>query len=276
MVSGVEEFLNSHKFEDRNDTDKKIMEMKVKLAGINKNRQIIAAKRKHVARKSHELSVVRDGVESEVNRLRLQRICLSDDLDSTKDEADRTLAQLQRFMQINVLNDAFYVWYSGPYATINNFRLGNLSMRPIEWVEINAALGQCVLAVSTVAARIGLEFKKFHLHPLGSFAKLTKVEDRRTILYLYIDQSFSLFPKTNFNRALGAFLVCLHEFGDYISKHDPTLSLPYSINSEEGKVNDYLVFLGNDEDVWTKGLKFMLSDIKWIIAWAAKHSYDYI
>ena len=95
-------------------------------------------------------------------------------------------------------------------------------------------------------------------------------------LDLYIDQSFSLFPKTNFNRALGAFLVCLHEFGEHISRHDPTLSLPYSINSEEGKVNDYLVFLGNDEDIWTKGLKFMLSDIKWIIAWAAKHSYDYI
>jgi len=250
--------------------------MKGKLARIGQNRKLIAQKRKLISHKSHQLSFVREGMEAEVNSLRHVRASMSDELDSVKDEADRTLAQLQRFMQINVLNDAFYVWYSGPYATINNFRLGNLSTRPIEWVEINAALGQCVLAVATVAARIGLEFKKYYLHPLGSFAKLTKVEDRRTILYLYIDQSFSLFPKTNFNRALGAFLVCLHEFGEHISRHDPTLSLPYSINSEEGKVNDYLVFLGNDEDIWTKGLKFMLSDIKWIIAWAAKHSYDYI
>jgi beclin len=258
------------------DVDEKIKNLQERLAAVKTSRHFVSQRRQHIAKKSYELSVVREGLEAEVNALRQRRSALADELDSAKDEADRTLAQLQRFMQINVLNDAFYVWYSGPYATINNFRLGNLSTRPIEWVEINAALGQCVLAVATIAARIGLEFKKYYLHPLGSFAKLTKVDDRRTILYLYIDQSFSLFPKTNFNRALGAFLQCLHEFGEHITRHDPTLSLPYSINSEEGKVNDYLVFLGNDEDIWTKGLKFMLSDIKWIIAWAAKHSYDYL
>ena len=215
-------------------------------------------------------------MEIEINTIRLKSTSLSDDLDSMKEEADRTLSQLQRFMQINVLNDAFYIWYSGPYATINNFRLGNLSIRPIEWVEINAALGQCVLALSTIAAKIGLEFKKYYLHPYGSFPKLSKVDDRRVILYLYIDQVFQLFPKTNFNKAMTAFLGCLQEFYDYISKHDPAFILPYVVNPEEGKVGEFCVMLGTDDDLWTKGLKFLLSDIKWIIAWAAKHAYDFI
>jgi len=73
-----------------------------------------------------------------------------------------------------------------------------------------------------------------------------------------------------------AFLTCIKEFAEYIYKHDPTLALPYSINVEDGCVNDVSVCLGVDEAIWTKGLKYMLSDIKWIIAWACKHSYDFI
>jgi hypothetical protein len=41
-------------------------------------------------------------------------------------------------MQINALNDAFYIWFSGPFATINGFRVGKLSNFPqVDWPEIN-------------------------------------------------------------------------------------------------------------------------------------------
>ena len=53
---------------------------------------------------------------------------------------------LRKLAQCNAINDAFHIWYAGPFATINGFRLGNLTTRPIEWTEINAALGQAVLA----------------------------------------------------------------------------------------------------------------------------------
>jgi hypothetical protein len=35
-----------------------------------------------------------------------------------------TVESLDRFKQINALNDAFYIWYTGPFATINTFKLG--------------------------------------------------------------------------------------------------------------------------------------------------------
>lgn len=60
---------------------------------------------------------------------------------------------MKKLMQMNAINDAFFIWYSGPFATINNFRLGNLPAKPVEWTEINAALGQAVLAVAVVAQR---------------------------------------------------------------------------------------------------------------------------
>lgn len=222
----------------------------------------------------NHLRTLREGIENELNLVRKKRASVCDELESVKDEVDRTVAQFERFLQINILNDAFFVWYVGPFATINGFRLGSLNVRPVEWVEINAALGQAVLAVSTLAAKANLQFKKYYLHPQGSFPKLSKVDDKRIVLQLYIDQSFSLFPKTNFNKALLAFLSCIQEFAEYIGKHDPTMMLPFPISADEGKVNDILIMLGADEDLWTKGLKFMLTDIKWMIAWAAKHCDD--
>ena len=174
-------------------------------------------------------------------------------------------------MQCNVINDAFHVWYAGPFATINGFRLGNLPFRPIEWTEINAALGQAVLAVATVATRAKYEFKKYDLMPLGSFPKVFKVGDRRTVFTLFTDGSFSLFPKRKFNYALIGFLHCVEELGSHVNKHDPTMSIPYTIDAAEGKVNNQLVTLGVDDELWTRSLKFLLAAIKWIVAWAAKH-----
>ncbi len=71
--------------------------------------------------------------------------------------------------------------------------------------------------------------------------------------------------------------------GEHIERHDPTLSLPYRIDVEEGrsprigsrgKSEQLDVFLGGDEESWTRALKFVLADIKWIIAWSTKHCYE--
>lgn len=106
---------------------------------------------------------------------------------------------------------------------------------------------------------------------MGSFSKVSSVEDRRTAYSLFTDGSFSLFPKRNFNAALLGFMACVEELGDYVVKHDPTLSLPYPLHLPEGRIHDQSVLLGGDEEAWTRGLKFLLADIKWIIAWATKH-----
>ena len=38
-----------------------------------------------------------------------------------------------------------------------------------------------------------------------------------------------------------------------------------------GKINNQLVTLGVEGELWTRSLKFLLADVKWIVAWAAKH-----
>ena len=106
---------------------------------------------------------------------------------------------------------------------------------------------------------------------MGSFPKICKVEDKRSQYSLFTDGSFSLFPKRNFNTALIGFLTCVQELGDHVTKHDPTLQLPYTINVNDGKIHDQIITLGSDDETWTRALKLLLADIKWIIAWSTKH-----
>jgi beclin 1 len=199
---------------------------------------------------------------------------LDDEIASISQEIDRVTISLNKLLQINPLNDAFYIWYAGPYATINNFRLGNTQVKPIESNEINSALGETALVLYLIAFKCHFEFKNYNIIPMGSFPKIIKLDDRsKTIYSLYIDQtSFSLFPKRNFNAALTGLLSCIQELGDYVASYDPTMTMPYKINISENKINEVSTVYGLDDEIWTRSLKFMLSNVKWLIAWSTKHS----
>lgn len=107
---------------------------------------------------------------------------------------------------------------------------------------------------------------------MGSYAKVIKVNDKKYIYPLYIDNTtFTLTPKRNFNNALTGFMTCLYEIGSFINKQDPTLSLPYRISTLDNRIGDLSYTYGSDDTIWTRAMKFMLSDIKWIIAWYTKH-----
>lgn len=72
-------------------------------------------------------------------------------------QIDRTSAHLDRLRRTNVYNDAFHIWHDGPFATISGFRLGRTSAVPVDWDEINAAWGQAVLLLHTLA-QAGIPF----------------------------------------------------------------------------------------------------------------------
>ena len=141
----------------------------------------------------------------------------------------------------------------------------------IEWNEINSALGEAASAIYTIANKSNYHFKKYQIHPMGSFARLSKTDDRTSIFCLFHDGTFSIFPKTNFTTAMIGFLICISELGMYVMEQDPTLQLPYDIDTREGKINHLPITLSNDDEGWTRALKYLLSDIKWIIAWSTKH-----
>lgn len=261
---------------NESDIDMEIIELRKRLELSKQNLNQAKERRKRVSYQLHPARLLRDAITIKKNQLTYELNTVHDHLDSMKEETNRISVKLQKYMQINVINDAFYIWYTGSFGTINNFRLGNLTTKPVEWVEINAALGQVVLGIHIVAVKAGYDFKKYILHPMGSFSKIYKAEDpqRRAPMALYIDVSFSLFPtwKRSFNSALTGFLTCVQELGDFIKGQDPTLALPYAINAAELRVFDQsCALVSGDEESWTRSLKFLLTDVKWIIAWCTKH-----
>lgn len=77
---------------------------------------------------------------------------------------------------LNVLNDAFFVWHCGKFATVNGFRLGRLTACAVDWPEVNAALGASALLLATIGdnPRNDLVFSQYRIVPMGSFTKIAK------------------------------------------------------------------------------------------------------
>ena len=66
-------------------------------------------------------------------------------------QIDRAESQLERLKRTNVYNDVFHIWHRGAFGTISGFRLGKTPTHPVDWDEMNAAWGQAVLLLHTLA-----------------------------------------------------------------------------------------------------------------------------
>lgn len=219
--------------------------------------------------------ILHDALLKQMNQLSYEDDRLTEQLNCSRVERCHMETTFEKFKQITSLNDAFYTWYTGPFGTINNFRLGTLPTKPVDFAEINAALGQAALALYIISTKAGIPFKTFQVAPLASASKMVKVDDKRTTYPLFIDSgSFSLFPKRNFNAGLSALVSCMVEIGHFIQEHDPTLALPHAMNVTESKIADLSFVYGGSEgdEVWTRSLKYLLANIKWMITWHSKNN----
>mmetsp|Transcript_10512 Transcript_10512/g.17136 ORF Transcript_10512/g.17136 Transcript_10512/m.17136 type:complete len:310 (+) Transcript_10512:102-1031(+) len=256
------------------DTDQEIEQLRERLYTAKRKRLQIMEQRAELAKDVWKASQLRDALQERVNELESELSKTKSQVVSIDAVIGTTVSSLDKFKQINALNDAFYIWYSGPFATINGFKLGTLLHKPVDFTEINAALGQASLCVHIIASRCGIDFKHFVLLSpmMGSCARVFKADDRRTSFPLFIDQSsFSFFPKRNFNQALLGFMHCVQELGDYVAASDPTLAVPYKIDNSTSTIGGKSFVYGAEDEVWTHALKFMLANVKWIIAWYCKH-----
>ncbi len=105
--------------------------------------------------------------------------------DSMDLKIDHAVKWLERLQKSNVYNDAFRISHDGQFGTINGFRLGRLPNHPVDWTEINAALGQAMLLLYTLAKRVNFKFSAYKLVPNGSFSRLERTDDK-TVLELYV------------------------------------------------------------------------------------------
>lgn len=77
-----------------------------------------------------------------------------------------------------------------------------------------------------------------------------------------------LFWNRRFDYALVAFLNCISQLGDYAESQDSKFRLPYRINKDKiGDVSIKLQF--SQDEIWTKALKYMLINLKWLIGFAS-------
>ncbi|KAJ3080288.1 autophagy protein 6, partial [Quaeritorhiza haematococci] len=208
----------------------------------------------------------------DVNQLENELHAYENEKDSIKLKYEYATKQLEA-LKTNVYNDTFRIWHDGPFGTINGFRLGRLQNQPVDWTEINAAMGHATLLLDTLANKLNFTFHTYRLVPMGSFSRIEKIDDK-TIYELYGSGDLMkgmLFWNRRFDNALVAFLNCLQQLGDFAEQQDPKFRLPYRINKD--KIGDTSIRLQfNQDEAWTKALKYTLINIKWILAFCCTRS----
>ena len=96
----------------------------------------------------------------EVNKLEYELQELEEEEMAMKSKFSYASNQADILKKANVYNDAFKIWHEGPFGTINGLRLGRLSDQPVEWSEINAAMGQAILLLDVLANKLDFTFSK--------------------------------------------------------------------------------------------------------------------
>ncbi|KAM6951263.1 beclin-1 [Aplochiton taeniatus] len=220
--------------------------------------------------------------QKEYSEFKRQQLELDDELKSVDNQMRYCQIQLDRLKKTNVFNATFHIWHSGQFGTINNFRLGRLPSVPVEWNEINAAWGQTVLLLHALANKMGLHFQRYHLVPYGNHSYLESLTDKSKELPLYCSGGLRFFWDNKFDHAMVAFLDCVQQFKEEVEKGDTGFCLPYRMDVEKGKIEDtggsggsYSIKTQfNSEEQWTKALKFMLTNLKWGLAWVSSQFYN--
>ena len=164
--------------------------------------------------------------------------------------------------------------HDGHFGTINGLRFGKLPTFPVEWNEINAACGQALFLLDSLAKKCNYAFKSYNLIPLGSFSKIEKITDGDKTVYEFFgtsDLTGMLFLNRRFDYALVGFLNCIYQLGDYAERKDSKFRLPYRIHKDKiGDVSIKLQF--NQDEAWTKALNYTLINLKWLIGFVSQYS----
>ena len=224
---------------------------------------------------------------------------------SLQRQYDYTLTCLDQLRKTNIYNETFKISHDGPFGTINGLRLGGCDDIPVPWNEINAAMGQVVLLLATINARLKLKLNGYRLRPMGSFSRVLKFdnETQEWLAYeAYHSENFKLNKlfkhETSFDKALACLLEVVQQMAFFIIQPAATVTpqdsgarnpnvalyrprsgtaasnshlldvpeLPYIMI--RGKINGISLKLygGSPNLEWTTAMKFLLTNVKWLLA----------
>ena len=146
----------------------------------------------------------------------------------------------------------------------------------VPWVEINSALGLVVLLLSTLEKKphSGITYQN-KLVPQGSTSKIGVRKGEAVTFYnIFSDDNFQFFGKRSFNIALNGLLRCLADAGKAVEKIDRTMALPHVIECASAgfyTIGGLSVAYTSDGELWTRAMKYVLTDAKWLVAFTTKH-----
>ena len=281
--------------DDGGDDDDELARLRAAVAVVRQHRGE-AARRRAAARD------VRERWATALNALEFDAAAALETTRGLETLHARAAARSVRMAQMNAVNDCFYIWHSGAFATINGFRLGRLPSEAVSWDEVNAGLGQVALLLETVARHTGLELDAQRIVPMGSYSRVTvrkagagaasngggngsgsgngaalpagaaaspSTSGKAQTYNLYTDDSFSLLlARRSFNNALGVLLSISAQAARHVRATDPSLHLPYAVSGD--RIDDVPIALGASDQQWTHALKCLLTNLKWLVASVAK------
>lgn len=162
----------------------------------------------------------------------------------------------------------------------------------IPWIEINSALGQVALLLHVLEQKPHSGISYGHeIQPMGSTSKIGMRRGETTAVTYYnlcSDDGFSLFGKRNFHIALETLLECISTAAHAIQERDRTIAIPHAIQpprtqqhqnqhrannntSAEWTIGGLSIHYGLDGVEWTRAMKYLLTNVKWLVAYSAKH-----
>ncbi|EMD37300.1 hypothetical protein CERSUDRAFT_113949 [Gelatoporia subvermispora B] len=178
-------------------------------------------------------------------------------------------ATLEKLERTNVYNDAFCIGHDGVFGTINGLRLGRVPGVPVEWAEINAAWGQTLLLLYTIARKLDFTFENYRLIPMGSFSRIERTTGDKATYELYGSGDLHLgrlLHNRRFDFGMVAFLDCLKQLVDYVKSQDPQVDFPHQIVKDKiGEASVKLQF--SQEEAWTRALRHVLLALKILLKW---------
>lgn len=253
-------------------------ELRAQLLEVEGHRRGIARRLAEQRAREHDLKAEEQHYWSDFNAHQQRLLQLRDEQLSVCFLLQRSSEQLTQLKKSSVLNAAFHIWHNGHFGTINGLRLGRLQTVPVEWSEINGAWGQTAFLLSTLARLAGVQFERYKLVPYGNQSFIEATEERRSrILPLYSTPGLRLWTDLKFDAAMVAFLDCLSQLKTHIEQQSSSahFSLPYRI--ERDQIGDGKEFYSirtqfNTPEKWTKALKFVLTNLRWALAWQSTNA----
>jgi beclin 1 len=178
------------------------------------------------------------------------------------------MRRLQQHQKFRVHEDLFSIARDGEFPVINGFRLGSSPSMPIEWEEINAALGEAALLLHVCASKLSFQFRTYRPVAIGNVSRMEQVGGAKEA-YMLAGSFRTAVMSSQFNTALGALLAATDQMAQAVGRKF-NVAPPYKVTSDmigDAKGDWYSVKRPmRDSAKWVRALLYLLGELKWLLS----------